>query len=704
MVVEDEDDGVESGATDGGELGAGHLKGAVADEDDGTQAGACHLGAKGGGDAEAHGSIVGGGEEFGSPMDDEVNGAEEAGADVADDDHVVAQQIVQPAEEVVQRHERGSFPCGDRLGWMGDGEVAGFDLRAQERLHEVPEMDSAVAVAADLDFFRGGLDASGAFQLGGVDAEVHVGEEGAEHKEAVGLLHEFLNLGAAHGAFVNSQIAGMFFADDGFSENGGGDRDARLIDKFFEFRTESVAVDFHVGEDHGLFGAIEPLGDFRDGFAERVAIACFARFGPGRGVTGFDVNHVARKLDVDGALEFPASGEGFVDLPKCRVRVVENDGGGREFFKDLLLSGEIAHLVVEHRIIDAFPKAGGAGEHDDGGFFRVGTGDGVGDVESADAVGDAYGANAVHAGVGVRGIAGAVLACHPDHLDRALFEHFIKSEHVVAGDAEDVTDTVGLKSLDEVLADGHGRMGLGQNSGDGGQNQERRLVFDRSGSPPYWFMKIFITGGTGYIGSRLIPRLLQRGHSVQTLVRRGSESRLPSGCTAVVGDALDRTTFAGFVSGVDVFIQLLGVPHPSPSKAEQFRAVDLVSVRESVAVAAGTGVRHFIYVSVAHPASIMKAYIDVRKEGERMIREAGLNATILRPWYVLGPRRWWPKLILPLYWILERIPSTRASALRLGFVSIDQMVSAMIQAVEQPSQGVTVLEVPRIREMGSLRI
>ena len=45
---------------------------------------------------------------------------------------------------------------------------------------------------------------------------------------------------------------------------------------------------------------------------------------------------------------------------------------------------------------------------------------------------------------------------------------------------------------------------------------------------------IFITGGTGYIGSRLIPLLAERGHKIKALVRDGSESKLPAGANGVV--------------------------------------------------------------------------------------------------------------------------------------------------------------------------
>src|SRR6266404_21922 len=50
---------------------------------------------------------------------------------------------------------------------------------------------------------------------------------------------------------------------------------------------------------------------------------------------------------------------------------------------------------------------------------------------------------------------------------------------------------------------------------------------------------VFITGGTGYVGRALVPRLLERGHEVRSLVRRGSETRLPRGCEPVIGNALD---------------------------------------------------------------------------------------------------------------------------------------------------------------------
>lgn len=208
---------------------------------------------------------------------------------------------------------------------------------------------------------------------------------------------------------------------------------------------------------------------------------------------------------------------------------------------------------------------------------------------------------------------------------------------------------------------------------------------------------VFIAGGTGYIGQVLIPLLVERGHEVRALVRPGSEQKLPSGCEAVIGDALDGSTFAERVRPSDTFVQLVGVPHPSPAKAALFQSIDLASVRASVAAAARAGVKHFIYVSVAQPAPVMKAYQAVRAEGEKIIRDSGLNATILRPWYVLGPGHRWAYALLPMYWLFEQIPGTRQTALRLGLVTREQMVAALTQAVETPGDGFRIYDVSSIK-------
>jgi uncharacterized protein YbjT (DUF2867 family) len=199
------------------------------------------------------------------------------------------------------------------------------------------------------------------------------------------------------------------------------------------------------------------------------------------------------------------------------------------------------------------------------------------------------------------------------------------------------------------------------------------------------------------MGQRLIARLLERGHEVRALVRSGSERKLPSGCTPVLGDALDGASYADQIAPADTFVQLVGVAHPSPAKAAEFRRIDLPSGLGAIAAAKSAGICHFVYLSVAHPAPMMHAYIAVRAECEAAIESVGLNATILRPWYVLGPGHWWPYFLVPIYKVAELLPQTRDGARRLGLVTLEQMTNALTFAVENPAQGRRIATVPEIR-------
>ena len=125
--------------------------------------------------------------------------------------------------------------------------------------------------------------------------------------------------------------------------------------------------------------------------------------------------------------------------------------------------------------------------------------------------------------------------------------------------------------------------------------------------------RVFVTGGTGYIGKRLIPALMDQGHRVVALIRPGSGHKLPLGCTAVFGDAQDGTTYVEQVRPGDTFVQLVGVAHPAPGVMGR----------------------------------MMEAYIAARSVCEDELQVSGLNATILRPWYLLGPGHRWPYVLIP---------------------------------------------------------
>jgi uncharacterized protein YbjT (DUF2867 family) len=209
--------------------------------------------------------------------------------------------------------------------------------------------------------------------------------------------------------------------------------------------------------------------------------------------------------------------------------------------------------------------------------------------------------------------------------------------------------------------------------------------------------QVFLSGGTGYVGRALVAKLVERGQRARVLARAGSEHKVPIGAGAVLGSPLDASTFFSAVTAADTFVQLTGVAHPAPWKEAAFRAIDLVSLSASAAVAKSAGVAHFVYVSVAQPAPLMKAYIRVRQEGESILKTLELTTTILRPWYILGPGHRWPAALAPVYSLLEAIPATRDGARRLELVTLDQMAAALLWAIENPPAQTRILDVPAIR-------
>lgn len=211
---------------------------------------------------------------------------------------------------------------------------------------------------------------------------------------------------------------------------------------------------------------------------------------------------------------------------------------------------------------------------------------------------------------------------------------------------------------------------------------------------------VFITGGTGYIGTRLIKALQQEGDfQIKALVRKGSENKLPQGCNKVFGNALDAASYQSNIAPATIFVHLIGVAHPSPSKKEQFKNIDLVSVQQAVKAAANTSIQHFIYLSVAmYPTRIMKDFQQVRAQGEALLLQQKFASSFIRPWYVLGPGHWWPLLLKPVYLILQLFPSTRAAAKNLDTVTINQIIKAMVDCIKKQARENSIFDVQTIKQ------
>ena len=136
-------------------------------------------------------------------------------------------------------------------------------------------------------------------------------------------------------------------------------------------------------------------------------------------------------------------------------------------------------------------------------------------------------------------------------------------------------------------------------------------------------MKILVTGSTGLLGGALLEALLARGHEVRCLVREGSSraSRLdPVQVELVRGDAGDSPALSRALSGLDALLHVAGIEY-APQVVEAARR---------------TGVGRIVVVgsTSAHSTYEFRSSPKLRMEG--LVRESGLEYTIVRPTMIYG--------------------------------------------------------------------
>lgn len=144
--------------------------------------------------------------------------------------------------------------------------------------------------------------------------------------------------------------------------------------------------------------------------------------------------------------------------------------------------------------------------------------------------------------------------------------------------------------------------------------------------------RILVIGGTGFIGRKLVKRLLDYGLDVTLLVRLESKNRVPSGYKKVVGDLLDKVSLIENVKNYDLVIDLASVVR-SVDKSKYNENV--VGLRNLIEAMHYNKVNSLIYFSSINAATIEKgSYAKSKERCEELIKKSNLKHSILRPGYV----------------------------------------------------------------------
>lgn len=147
-------------------------------------------------------------------------------------------------------------------------------------------------------------------------------------------------------------------------------------------------------------------------------------------------------------------------------------------------------------------------------------------------------------------------------------------------------------------------------------------------------MILAITGGTGFVGSRLIDAALANGHSVRALTRREQLPRTP--VEWVEGSLESRDALERLVDGAEAVIHVAGVIN-APT-AEEFEAGNVAGTLAMLASATAGGIRRFVHVSsLAAREPQLSLYGASKQRSEELVQSSGLDWSIVRPPAVYGP-------------------------------------------------------------------
>jgi nucleoside-diphosphate-sugar epimerase len=193
-------------------------------------------------------------------------------------------------------------------------------------------------------------------------------------------------------------------------------------------------------------------------------------------------------------------------------------------------------------------------------------------------------------------------------------------------------------------------------------------------------MRLFVTGGSGFIGRRLLDELLSRGHQVTGLTR--SEGALPAKASAIQGDLLEPAVYESALEGCETVLHLAAATGTASAQVLERSNV------EGTEVLLGACRRHgqprFLFISsiaVSFPDLTDYPYARSKARAEEAVRRSGLDYLIVRPTAVFGPGS-------PTFeglWRLAGLPVTPlfgGGTARVQPIHVEDLVSRLADAVE----------------------
>lgn len=199
--------------------------------------------------------------------------------------------------------------------------------------------------------------------------------------------------------------------------------------------------------------------------------------------------------------------------------------------------------------------------------------------------------------------------------------------------------------------------------------------------------RIFVTGGTGFVGRKLVRMLASRGFLVRCLVRPGSERDLKGfeSIDRVPGDVLRPDGLVASVEGCAAIVHLVGIIREHRARGVTFERLHVRATENMLAVARAAGVKRYLHMSaLGTRPDARSAYHRTKWRAEEAVRASDADWTIFRPSIIFGPG---DEFISELAGLIRRypiVPVLGDGSYRLQPIAVEQVDEGFVQALRAP--------------------
>ena len=205
-------------------------------------------------------------------------------------------------------------------------------------------------------------------------------------------------------------------------------------------------------------------------------------------------------------------------------------------------------------------------------------------------------------------------------------------------------------------------------------------------------VNVLVVGASGYIGSHLVPALVQRGHHVRAVARSASvlAGRGWSGVDCRDADVLKAESLDPVCQGIDIAYYLVH----SMGSGSDFEARDRIAAENFGAAAKAAGISRIIYLGGLQPAhGAASAHLASRRETGDMLRQSGVPVTELRAGVIVGPGSSAFEVVRDLVNHLPVMTAPRWVRSRSQPIALEDLIEYLCSVAEVPETAGKTLDV-----------